>query len=145
MAEAAGPDTGALLTIGDGVTVTAPALVANLLTDLLVAGAYVAVLFIIVYLNRHRYISIFVPGRTYALMFGLVFGVNVAASAAALIFPHLAVTLVYKIVTGLFMLAIVVAVWRVLPRDIDVHERHRLRLAGTTRCGVFRYRRLSCR
>ncbi|MEM9138456.1 MAG: PAS domain-containing sensor histidine kinase [Pseudomonadota bacterium] len=107
---------------------TGPHILANLLTDLVVAGAYILVVFIIVYLNRNKYISIYVPRRTYGFMFGAVLAVNIAASIGAMLMPQLAVTLGYKISIALFMLAIVVAVWRVLPRDIDIHERHRLRL-----------------
>jgi len=98
------------------------------LTDMAVAGSYVLIVFIIVYLNRNKYISIYVPRRTYGVMFGVVFAINLAATAAALFWPGVAVTFGYKIATALLMFAIVAAVWRILPRDIDVHERHRMRL-----------------
>ena len=120
-------DNPALVAYGPG-DMTGAHVIANLLTDLSVAAAYVLVVFIIVYLNRNKYISIYVPRRTYAVMFAVVFAVNFAASVAAIWFPSLAVTLGYKVATALLMVAIVAAVWRILPRDIDVHERHRLRL-----------------
>ena len=117
----------ALLTFDNG-DLTAQQIAVNLVTDMAVSAAYVLVLFIIVYLNRKKYISIYVPQRTYLITFAAVFLINFAATMAALMLPGVAVTLGYKIAIALLMFAIVAAVWRVLPRDIDVHERHRLRL-----------------
>lgn len=105
-----------------------PQIVANLVTDLAVSGSYVLVLFIIIYLNREKYISLYVPRKTYIITFGAVFAINFLASIAALLYPGVVVTLGYKIAIALLMFAIVAAVWRVLPRDIDVDEQRRLRI-----------------
>ncbi|MEM7060093.1 MAG: PAS domain-containing sensor histidine kinase [Pseudomonadota bacterium] len=119
------PDTAVPIAIETAV-ISGPRLMVNVLTDMAVAGAYVLIVFIIVYLNRNKYISIYVPQRTYAVMFAVVFSINLSASLAAVLWPTVAVTFGYKIAIALLMLAIVAAVWRILPRDIDVHERHRM-------------------
>ena len=71
----------------DAAALSVPQVVASLATDMVVAGAYVLVLFIIVYLNRNKYISIYVPQRTYAVMFAIVFAINVSATLAAMLWP----------------------------------------------------------
>ncbi|MEM7189012.1 MAG: PAS domain-containing sensor histidine kinase [Pseudomonadota bacterium] len=117
----------ALLAFDNG-NLTTQQIAINLVTDMAVSAAYILVLFIIVYLNRKKYISIYVPQKTYIICFAAVFVVNFAASLAALMLPGVAVTLGYKMAVAILMFAIVAAVWRILPRDIDVHERHRLQL-----------------
>ena len=95
-------------------------------SDLLVAGSYMLLMFVIVYLNHKKYISIIVPPRTYAITFGVVFALTFGASIASVLLPNLDMYLVFKLFISALMLAIVIGIWRILPRDIDPLEQNRL-------------------
>lgn len=98
---------------------------AHFFTDVLVAGSYLLLLFIIVDLNRKKYVRIFVPRRTYAVVFGLVLAMTAGASFISLAMPGQLVHLAYKVFMAGLILAIVIGVWRLLPRDVDVHGQKR--------------------
>ncbi len=93
-------------------------------SDLLIAVSYLLVLYIIVYLNQHRYITIYVPRRTYAYCFAMVLCFSIGTSIVGVINPSVWMPVVYKVFIGLVMLAVVLGVWRVIPRDVDPYERH---------------------
>ena len=95
-------------------------------SDLLVAGSYMLLMFVIVYLNHKKYISIIVPRRTYAITFGVVFVLTFGASMASVLLPNLDMYLIFKLFMSALLLAIVLGIWRVLPRDIDPLEQNRL-------------------
>lgn len=98
----------------------------HLASDLLVAGSYMLLMFVIVYLNHKKYISIIVPRKTYAITFGVVFVLSFGASMASVLLPNLDMYLIFKLFMSALLLAIVLGIWRVLPRDIDPFEQNRL-------------------
>ncbi|MEM9061189.1 MAG: ATP-binding protein [Pseudomonadota bacterium] len=83
-------------------------------------------LFVIVYLNRRKYISIIVPRQTYLVTFGVVLVLTFGLSVVSLVMPVVDMYLVYKVFIALMMIAVVIGIWRVLPRDIDPFEQQRL-------------------
>ncbi|MGD1925611.1 MAG: ATP-binding protein [Paracoccaceae bacterium] len=95
-------------------------------TDFLVAGAYLLLLFVIVYLNRRKYISLVVPRQTYLVTFGIVLTLTFCLSLMSLAVPVVDTYLVYKLVMALMMITVVIGIWRVVPRDIDPFEQQRL-------------------
>ncbi len=102
----------------------------SLFADASVAASYILLLFMIVYLNREKYISIFVPRKTYLYAFLIVLAINAAASLAAFFISSTAITLTYKLLVASMMFFTVAAVWRILPRKVDAYERHALRLSN---------------
>lgn len=92
--------------------------------DAALSVAYLLLLYIIVYLNKHRYIAIFVPKQTYAITFLVVFLSAFMVSVYGIVRPGEQASLVYKGLMCAMLLATVIGVWRVIPREIDPLERH---------------------
>ncbi len=97
---------------------------AHIALDALLAGSYLLLVYMIVYLNQHRYITIFVPKRTYSTAFFIVFAGSLAMTAYSVLFPSDATSVVYKSLIAAMILTVVLGVWRVVPRDIDPLEHH---------------------
>ena len=116
-----------LFSVG-GVPVDGGELFAHLLTDLLVAGSYLLLMFMIVFLNHRKYVTIYVPRVTYLVVFALVFLMTFGSSIASLTLPGLDLHLAYKGFVAAILMAIVVAIVVVLPREIDPLEKHRLQV-----------------
>lgn len=112
----------------DAVSFSRADLLAHLVTDLLVAGAYLLLLVTIVHLNRSKYVSIRVLPGTYWFVFGVVFVLTFGASLASLIAPGVSVYLGYKIFVAAAIFAVIAAALRLLPRTTDPFGRERLRL-----------------
>ena len=110
----------------DSAELSGETIAVHFASDLLVAGSYMLLMFVIVYLNHKKYISIVVPRRTYAITFGVVFALTFGASIASILLPNIDMYLVFKLMISVLMLAIVIGIWRVLPRDIDPLEQNRL-------------------
>lgn len=110
----------------DSSGLSGESLVVHFATDVLVAGAYILLLFGIVYLNHKKYISIIVPKRTYLIAFLAVLVLTFASSVASVVFPGTNIYLFYKVFIALMLATIVLGIWRVLPRDIDPLEQNRL-------------------
>ena len=99
----------------------------SIFADAAVAASYVLLLFIIVFLNREKYISIFLPRRSYLYAFLLVLGINAIASMASFFMTGAAITLTYKMLVASLIFFTVAAVWRVVPRRVDEYERDVMR------------------
>ena len=99
---------------------------AHFATDLLVASAYLLLIFIVVHLNRSKHVSIYVPRKTYVITFLVVLALTFGASLISVMLPGLAVYLGYKVFIAAILLAVVIAIWRVLPRHIDPYELYRM-------------------
>ncbi len=110
------------------IDVTGPEFAAHFVTDLMVAGSYLLLLAIIVHLNRKKYVSIYVPRNTYLVAFAFVFFITFGVSIVSVLFPGIAVHLGYKVFISTILIAVVLAVWRILPRDIDPYEERRLHM-----------------
>ena len=110
----------------DSTALSGESLALHFATDVLVAGAYILLLFGIVYLNHKKYVSIIVPKRTYLVTFLAVLLMTFGASVVSLSFPGTNIYLIYKIFIAFMLAAIVLGIWRVLPRDIDPLEQNRL-------------------
>jgi signal transduction histidine kinase len=108
------------------VDLAGPEFAAHFVTDLMVAGAYLLLLAVIVHLNRKKYISIYVPRKTYLIAFAVVFLLTSTASVVSVLVPASLVQIGYKLfVTGI-LVAVVLAVWRLFPRDVDPFEERRM-------------------
>ncbi|MEL7152489.1 MAG: PAS domain-containing sensor histidine kinase [Pseudomonadota bacterium] len=118
-------DTTALFGI-DSTTLSGESLLVHFAADALVAGAYILLLFGIVYLNHKKYISIIVPKRSYLVAFMVILALTFGASVASLVMPQTNFYLVYKVFMALLLGSIVLGIWRVIPRDIDPLEQNRL-------------------
>lgn len=105
---------------------TAEKVITHLVADAAVSGSYLLLLAAIVYLNHRKYISIFVPKRTYLATFGLVFLLTFGMSLLSLLGAATETYLIYKIMMATLIVAVVVGIWRILPRDIDPFEKHRM-------------------
>ncbi len=110
----------------DSAGLLGEALIVHFATDVLVAGAYILLLFGIVYLNHTKYVSIIIPKQTYFVTFLAVLVLTFGASVVSLSFPGTNIYLIYKVFIALMLAAIVLGIWRVLPRDIDPLEQNRL-------------------
>ena len=101
-------------------------LLPHVATDLLVAGAYILLIFTIVYLNRRKYVSIYVPRNTYLVLFLVVFLLTFTASVLSVMLPAAPVHIGYKLFVATILFVVVLAILRVLPRRIDPIEQQRL-------------------
>lgn len=101
-------------------------LMAHMLTDLAVSGAYVLLLFIVVHLNRQKHVTIYVPRNSYLIAFFAILAPSLAASLAGVALAGGTVHLAYKGLVFLMLGAVVVGIWRVLPRDVDPWEQRRM-------------------
>ncbi len=110
----------------DSAGLSGETLFVHFATDMLVAGAYILLLFGIVYLNHKKYVSIIVSKRTYLVTFLAILVLTFGSSIASMVFPGTNIYLVYKVFIALMLAAIVLGIWRVLPRDIDPLEQNRL-------------------
>ena len=119
------------LIASDFADVSVGHVVFSLFADTVMAAAFVLLLFIIVYLNRQKYISISVPPRTYLYAFLGILAVNAAASLGAFFMAGTAITLTYKLVVATLFFFAVAALWRFVPRTIDDFERQRLHNENT--------------
>lgn len=99
------------------------AVLAHLGVDLLVALSYLLMLWAIVRLNNRKYISVYIPRKTYIILFFVVLITGVAASFVTMTVPTLTAGLAEKAFAGLLMLGVVLGIWQVLPRTIDPYER----------------------
>ena len=106
--------------------VSASEVAAHFATDLLVASAYLLLIFIVVHLNRSKHVSIYVPRKTYAITFAVVLALTFGASVVSLMLPGLAVYLGYKVFVAAILLAVVLAIWRILPRHVDPYQLYRM-------------------
>ncbi|MFK7944101.1 MAG: hypothetical protein AB8B85_14475, partial [Paracoccaceae bacterium] len=71
-------------------------LVPHGIADAMVAGSYLLLVFAIVYLNRRKYVSIYVPRNTYLVMFTVIFLLTFLSSVLSLAMPASAVHLGFK-------------------------------------------------
>ena len=106
-------------------------LFAHVLTDIGVAGSYVLLLYIIVHLNRQKHVTIFVSRNSYVLAFFAILAPGLAASLAGLAMPDSAVHLAYKSFVVAMLVAVVIGIWRILPREVDAWEQWRMQSENT--------------
>lgn len=121
-------ETGNLLASLGAPRMTSEALIANMLTDIGVAGSYVLLLYIVVYLNRQKHVTIFVPRNSYVFAFFAILAPSLAASLAGLAMPGAAVHLAYKAFVVAMLVAVVIGIWRVLPREVDPWEQRKMQI-----------------
>ncbi len=69
----------------DSTTLSGESLLVHFTADALVAGAYILLLFGIVYLNHKKYISIIVPKRSYLIAFLVILALTFGGSVASLV------------------------------------------------------------
>ncbi len=96
---------------------------AHIGVNLLIAFSYLVMLWAIVRLNNRKYITVYIPRKTYLVLFVVVLGVGIGASFATMSTPTLGAGLAEKAFTGLLMLGVVLGIWQVLPRTVDPYER----------------------
>lgn len=119
------PETGLLAAVGLA-DISVSEVVAHVAVDAIVAASYLLLLLTIVHLNRQKHIVLILPRKTGLYVFLAVLAVTVSATLGSLAMPADWVLLAYKIAIAALILAIIVGVLRLIPRDVDPSERARL-------------------
>lgn len=119
------PETTIVVPVG-GFPVDGLTMFAHVVTDMLVAGAFILLLFRIVYLNGRKDFSLRVPRSTYLAVFWVGLICTFGATLVSMATPGTHVHLGYKVFVATSIFVVSVLIPRMLPRTVDPYldERH---------------------